>query len=404
MTTQSRHAFGFVLLTVLIDMIGFGIIIPVLPALIEDVGHMGLGQAALIGGWMFAAFSISQFLFAPLVGNLSDRFGRRPLLLLAIFGLGLDYLLSAWAPSLFWLFIGRILAGICGSSWVIANAYVADVTSPENRAKAFGYMGAAFGAGFVIGPAIGGILGEFGPRVPFWAAAGLSFANFAYGWFVLPESLPRSKRRVFDWRRANPLGIFNIFRAYPGVVPMCTLIFLYVFASAVYPATWSFWGIAKFGWTEAMVGLTMAVFGLVMAAFQGILVGPAVRIWGETRVALIGLSCAVIAAYGYGFAGSMTAIILLTLIHGPEGFVHPMVMARLSKAVPEDAQGELQGGISAITNIAMLTGTLTFTQLFAYFMSENSIWQTPDAGFLLAGVLLTITLLLFAILNHRQKL
>ncbi len=391
----SRHAFGFVLLTVLLDMVGFGIIIPVLPSLIEEVGHVGLAEAATIGGWMFFAFSMAQFLCAPLVGNLSDSFGRRPLLLLAIFGLGLDYVLSAWAPTLMWLFVGRILAGVCGSSWVIANAYIADVTPPEGRAKAFGLMGAAFGVGFVIGPAIGGLLGELGPRVPFWVAAGISFLNFVYGWLVLPETLAPANRRRFEWRRANPFGVFAVFRSYPGVVPMCAVLFLFFFASAVYPAIWPFWGMAKFGWSEATVGLTLAIFGLIMAGFQGFLTGPAVARWGEVRVAVVGLACAVIAATGYGFVGTLGAVIVLMLVHGPEGFVHPMLMAMMSRVVPENAQGELQGGISAVMNIAMLAGTVVFTQVFAHFMAPEAGWQTPDAAYFLAGGLLALTLLLY---------
>lgn len=390
-----RHAFAFVLVTVLLDMVGFGIIIPVLPALIEDVGEVGLAQAAAIGGWMYFAFSLAQFVSAPLMGNLSDRFGRRPLLLLAILGLGLDYVLSALAPTLFWLFVGRVLAGVCGSSWVIANAFIADVKAPEDRAKAFGLMGAAFGVGFVIGPAIGGLLGELGPRVPFWVAAGISFLNLIYGWFVLPETLPMDKRRAFDWRRANPFGVFAVFRRYPGVLPMCGVLFLFYFASSVYPAIWPFWGMAKFGWSESMVGLTLAVFGLVMAGFQGGLTGPAVKRWGEQRVAVIGLISAIIAAAGYGLAGGLAVVVVLMVVHGPEGFVQPMLMAMMSRVVPEDAQGELQGGISAATNIAMLAGTVTFSQVFAAFMAPDARWQTPDAAYFLAAGLLVATLALY---------
>jgi DHA1 family tetracycline resistance protein-like MFS transporter len=390
-----RHAFTFVLITVFLDMVGFGIIIPVLPALIEDVGEVGLAQAAAIGGWMYFAFSLAQFVSAPLMGNLSDRFGRRPLLLLAILGLGLDYVLSALAPTLLWLFVGRVLAGVCGSSWVIANAFIADVKAPEDRAKAFGLMGAAFGVGFVIGPAIGGLLGELGPRVPFWVAAGISFLNLAYGWFVLPETLPKDKRRPFEWRRANPFGAFAVFRRYPGVLPMCGVLFLFYFASSVYPAIWPFWGMAKFGWSESMVGLTLAVFGLVMAGFQGGLTGPAVRRWGEPRVAVIGLACACIAAAGYGLAGGLAVVVVLMVVHGPEGFVQPMLMAMMSRVVPENAQGELQGGISAVTNIAMLAGTVTFSQVFAAFMAPDARWQTPDAAYFLASGLLVLTLALY---------
>jgi DHA1 family tetracycline resistance protein-like MFS transporter len=398
-----RHAFAFVLVTVLLDMVGFGIIIPVLPALIEDVGEVGLAQAAAIGGWMYFAFSLAQFVSAPLMGNLSDRFGRRPLLLLAILGLGLDYVLSALAPTLFWLFVGRILAGVCGSSWVIANAFIADVKAPEDRAKAFGLMGAAFGVGFVIGPAIGGLLGELGPRVPFWVAAGISFLNLIYGWFVLPETLPRDKRRAFDWRRANPFGVFAVFRRYPGVLPMCGVLFLFYFASSVYPAIWPFWGMAKFGWSESMVGLTLAVFGLVMAGFQGGLTGPAVQRWGEPRVAVIGLACAIIAAAGYGLAGGLAVVVVLMVVHGPEGFVQPMLMAMMSRVVPENAQGELQGGISAATNIAMLAGTVTFSQVFAAFMAPDARWQTPDAAYFLATGLLALTLALYVWTLRRAR-
>ncbi|MGQ0610272.1 MAG: MFS transporter [Paracoccaceae bacterium] len=299
----SRHAVTFILITVFLDMIGFGIIIPVLPKLIQSVGEVSLGQAAVIGGWMAAAYSIAQFFFAPLMGNLSDRFGRRPLLLLAILGLGLDFLLHALAPTLAWLFVGRLLAGLCGASWIIANAFIADVTAPEERAKAYGMMGAAFGMGFVIGPAVGGLLGEFGPRVPFYAAAGISMLNLIYGYFVLPESLPADKRRPFELRRANPFGAFAIFRSYSGVIPMCVVMFSFFFFSSVYPAIWPFWAFARFGWSEAMVGLTLAIFGVIMAAFQGLGTGPAVKWLGEFRVVLLGLVCATIAATGYGLAG-----------------------------------------------------------------------------------------------------
>lgn len=398
----SRHAVVFVLLTVLLDMVGFGIIIPVTPKLIEDVGHIGLAEASLIGGWMFFAFSMAQFLFSPLAGNLSDRFGRRPLLLLAVFGLGVDYLFSALAPTLGWLFVGRAIAGMCGASWVIANAYIADITAPEDRAKAFGLMGAAFGVGFVIGPAIGGLLGEFGPRVPFYAAAGVSILNFIYGWFVLPETLAVENRRPFDWRRANPFGAFRVFRTYPGVLPLCGVLFLFFFASSVYPAIWPFWGIAKFGWSEAMVGATLAVFGLVMAAFQGGLTGPAVKTFGEHRVALIGLCAAVIAAAGYGLVGSLMAVVALMIVHGPEGFVHPMLTAMASKLVPDNAQGELQGGLSAIMNIAMLAGTVFFSQVFGHFMRDDVAYQTPNAAFFIAAGGLALALLAFVVLTRRE--
>lgn len=403
MQQVSRHAVTFVLITVFLDMVGFGLIMPVLPALIEEVGEVGIDRAAVIGGWMFAAFSLAQFVFAPLMGNLADRFGRRPLLLLAIFGLGVDFILSALAPTLFWLFVGRIVAGICGASWIIASAFIADVTAPADRARAFGLMGAAFGVGFVIGPAIGGLLGEFGPRVPFWVAAGISLLNFVYGWLVLPESLPSDRRRRFELWRANPFGAFRVFATYPGVLPMVLVMGLFFFSTSVYPAIWAFWGIAKFGWSEAMVGLTLAIFGLIAGGFQGFLTGPAAARFGEWRMALFGMVCATLVLFGYGFVGSLGAVVALMILHGPEGFVHPLMTSMLTKRVPEDAQGELQGGISAVTNVAMLFGTVFFAFLFGHFMAEGRAWQSPDVAYLVAGGCMTVTTLMFAALKRAEK-
>ena len=400
----SRHAVTFVLITVLLDMVGFGLVMPVLPGLIEEVGGVDLADASIIGGWMFFAFSIAQFAFSPLMGNLSDRFGRRPLLLVAVFGLWADYLFSALAPTIGWLFVGRALAGLCGSSYVIANAYIADVTPPEGRARAFGLIGAAFGIGFVLGPAIGGLLGQFGPRVPFFVAAAISAANFVYGWFVLPETLPAAKRRAFDWRRANPFGTLAVFRRYAGVLPLCGVLFTYFFASAVYPAIWAFWGMAKFGWSVAVVGLSLAAFGLISAFFQGVLTGPAVTRLGEYRVAMIGLCVAVVAAVGYGLVGTLTGVLVLLVIHGPEGFVHPMLTAIMSKAVPDDAQGELQGGISSVMNIAMLLGTVVFSQIFGHFMRPGAALQSPDVAFFVAAGVLAVALVLFVGVTRARSL
>ena len=398
----SRHAVTFVLVTVFLDMVGFGLIMPVLPALIRDVGHVGIDKAAVIGGWMFAAFSLAQFSFAPLMGNLSDRFGRRPLLLLAVFGLGLDFIFSALAPTLFWLFVGRVLAGVCGSSWVIASAFIADVTAPDARAKAYGMMGAAFGVGFVIGPAIGGILGEFGPRVPFWGAAVISLLNFIYGWYVLPETLAAGKRRPFRWLRANPFGAFKVFARYPGVLPLCLVVGMFFFSTSVYPAIWTFWGIAKFGWSEGMVGVTLAFFGLVTGAFQAGLTSRFVGWLGEYRTALIGLVCSTLAVAGYGVASGMGMVLLLMILHGPEGFAHPLLTAMMTRMVPEDAQGELQGGISAITNIGMLVGTVAFAWIFGHFMAEGRAWQSPDVAYWAAAGCMVVTLACYVTLARRE--
>ena len=396
--SPSKYALYFILITVLLDMIGFGLIIPVLPKLIETVGQVPLAEASKVGGWMFFAYSLAQFAFGPLMGNLSDRFGRRPLLLLAIGGLMLDYILQAWAPTLGWLYFGRALSGICGASWVIANAFIADITAPEERAKYYGMLGAVFGLGFVLGPAIGGPLGDLGPRVPFWVAAGIAGLNLVFGYFVLPETLDAAHRRPFEWRRANPFGAFKVFQSYHGVLPMCVVLFSFFFFSSVYPAIWPFWGMAKFGWSSSMVGLTLAIFGLCMAAAQGGLTGPLVKRFGEHRVALVGFIAATMAALGYGLAGGLLVVIVMMLVHTPEGFIYPMLSALMSKAVPENAQGELQGGVSAVLNIAQLAGTVFYSQVFALFMTP-AMGANPSMGFFIAsaGLLVTFGLYLWLV-------
>ncbi len=378
-------------------MVGFGLIIPVQPALIMMVGHMDVARASMIGGLMMFAFSGAQFLLGPTLGNLSDAFGRRPLLLLAVFGLGCDYLITALAPTVAWLFVGRTLAGVCGSSYVIANAYIADVTPPENRAKAFGTLGAAFGLGFVIGPAIGGVLGAFGPRIPFYVASVISLLNFAFGYFVLPETLSLENRRKFEWSRANPIGTFKVFQQYRKVMPLCVVLFMYFFATSVYPAIWPFWGTAKFGWGPTLIGVTLAAFGAIMALVQGGLTGPMVKRFGESKVTLIGLSAAAAGSILFGIAPSLPFVIATLFIHAPEGFVHPMLTALMSKDVPDNAQGEMQGGISSIMNVAMMAGTLFFSQAFPFFLAPNAFFVSPNAAFYIAAALIVGTLSVFVV-------
>lgn len=393
----TKSAITFVFITVLLDMIGFGLIMPVLPLLIQSVGHIDVAHAAFIGGWLFAAFSVTQFLFGPTMGNLSDAYGRRPLLLLAVAGLFVDYMIMALAPNIAWLFVGRLFAGFCGASYVVANAYIADITPPEGRAKAFGMMGAAFGMGFVIGPAIGGLLGTFGPRVPFYVAAGFSLLNFLFGYFVLPETLPVEKRRGFELARANPIGTFKVFATYKGVVPLCIVMAIYFFATAVYPAIWPYWASANFGWSAAMIGLTLAAFGVVNAVFQAGLTGWAVKKFGEWNVALFGMFIGVVAVFGYGLATSLTMVLILLVVHGPEGFVHPMLTAMMSNEVPADAQGEMQGGLASVQSLAMLLGTVVFSQMFGYFLLPTSPIVSPNIAFFTAGGFIILALVLFLV-------
>jgi MFS transporter, DHA1 family, tetracycline resistance protein len=399
----SKYAITFVFITVLLDMVGFGLIMPVLPALIQSVGHMDIAHASLIGGWLFAAFSITQFLFGPTMGNLSDAYGRRPLLLLAVAGLLVDYLIMANAPNIGWLFVGRLFAGFCGASYVVANAYIADITAPDDRAKAFGMMGAAFGLGFVIGPAIGGLLGTFGPRVPFFAAAGVSLLNLVFGYFILPETLKPEQRRAFEWSRANPIGTFKVFGTYRGVTSLCVVMAIYFFASAIYPAIWPFWGSAKFGWSAATIGLTLAGFGIIMALFQGLATGWALKRFNEWSLALIGLVVGILMLVGYGLASTFTVVMILLVVHGIEGFVHPMLTAMMSKEVPADAQGEMQGGIAGVQSLAMLLGTVVFSQIFGFFLLPTAPIVSPDIAYYVAAFVMSFSLILFLIKVKKPK-
>lgn len=392
---EARRATVFALVAVFLDVVGFGLIIPVLPRLIEEVGHTGLDGAARIGGWLFAAFSLAQFAFAPLAGALSDRFGRRPLLLLAIAGLVVDYIVQALAPTVLWLFIGRLIAGVCGSSYVIANACLADVSSPENRARSFGRMTAAFGLGFVLGPAIGGLLGEFGTRVPFWSAAVLAGINFLFGLIALPETLASENRRAFHWREANPLGVLAVFGRYGGVLPYAMVLTVFFFGTSVYPSIWAFWGMAKYDWPGTTVGLTLAASGLTVALLQGFGTGPAVARWGERQMAIVGLAGAALTCVGFALAPTTAVVVVMLVINAVEGFAHPMLSALMSKAVPEDTQGALQGGISALMNLAMLVGAIFYTQAFGYFLSEAAPVRSPDVSFFIAAALMLSALGLF---------
>ncbi len=400
---STRLAVIFVFVTVFLDMVGIGLIFPVLPTIVRLIGKINIAEATLISGWLFFAYTGMQILFGPLMGSLSDTFGRRPLLLLSVFGLAVDYLLTAFAPTLLWLFIGRLFAGLCGASYTTANAYLADITLPEDRAKAFGYIGAAVGLGFIIGPAIGGLLGELGPRVPFFAAAFISIVNFVYGYFVLPETLPPETRRPFSWARSNPLGTFKVFMSYRQVLPLCAVLFLYYVAVSIYPAIWAFWGIARYGWSELIIGLTLAVFGLLMALTTGFLTGPVVKLLGESRTVILGLSLAVIALSGLAYAPSTAVVLLITLINAPEGWTDPALVALMSNEAPADAQGELQGGIASAKNVAMLIGTPMFAQIFGHYLSQGSAVDASVASFLTAAALCVAAILLFMWQRRRKS-
>lgn len=390
------HAAAFVLLTILIDAIGFGIVIPVLPRLVMEVGRVDLAEATRIGGFLALAYAAMQFLFGPLVGNISDRFGRRPVLLIGLAGLCVDYLLMAFAGTLPLLFLGRLLAGLFGSTYGPCQAALADITPPEQRARLFGYVGAAFGIGFVVGPAIGGLLGELGHRVPFYAAAALAGANFLYGLFVFPETLKPQLRRPFDPKRANPLGALAVIRLTPGLVPITICYFLWQVASLVYPSVWSYYTIAAFGWTPGLVGGSLAAVGLMMALVQSTVTGRAVARFGERRTARIGLFSALAGFVGYTFAGSTFAAFLVLPLMALQSLVQPSLSAMLSQRVPADQQGEVQGIGGSVMALGALIAPLLYNPALAAFTAEDAPIRFPGAPFVLAALFAGLTLLALA--------
>ncbi len=391
----ANNALLVVLASVLIDMVGIGIIVPVLPDMIRAIAGSDISEASVIGGWLFVAYSIMQFCFGPVIGSLSDAYGRRPVLLASILGLGVDYIVTAFAPSIGWLFMGRIVAGICGASYTTANAYVADITAPEDRARAFGLIGAAFGIGFILGPAIGGLLGHFGHAVPFLAAAACSLINFAFGYFVLPESLARDQRRPFRLSRANPFGAMRVLRKQPVLTRWASVLLLFFLAQAVYVSVWAYAAIARYGWNEAQIGISLALVGITSALVQGVLVAPVIRRIGERRAALASLLIAFLSAVGYTLASQGWMVYALILLGAFQGVAMPAINALMSHEVAPDKQGELQGAMASVQGIASIVGPLVMTQIFAFFTGPTTPVLFPGAPFALAALLFgSATLLL----------
>jgi len=401
-----RHAaFVFVFITVLVDSIGFGIILPVLPRLIMQLTGVGVDRAAAYGGWLSFVYALMQFFCAPVLGNLSDRFGRRPVLLFALFALGCDYLIMGCAPTLAWLFVGRLIAGMAGASWTPAYAYVADITAPEKRAQSFGLMGAAFGVGFIAGPAIGGLLGGLGPRAPFFTAAAVALANGTLGFFALPESLPAERRRPFHWARANPLGTLAQMRTHPVVRLLLAAIFLWQLGHQVLPSTWAFYTISKFHWTSAEVGYSLAWVGLMMAVAQGVLTRVLIpALGGERRAALAGMAAALVAYVGYAFASEGWMMYVVGLSTFVFALAYPSMNALASQRVAANAQGELQGAIACLYSLSSIAGPPLMTQVFGYFSGARAPVYFPGAAFLTAAALtLASAVLLVRALRHAPE-
>jgi DHA1 family tetracycline resistance protein-like MFS transporter len=383
-----RAAFAFIFITILLDMVALGIIIPVLPGLV--VGFMGgdaAGSAEVLGVFG-TAWALMQFLFSPALGALSDRFGRRPVILISNFGLGLDYILMAVAPSLWWLFVGRVVSGLTSASIATAFAYVTDVTPPGGRAARFGMLGAAFGAGFVFGPAIGGLTGAIDPRLPFWIAAGLSLANALYGWLILPESLPRSSRMAFSWRRANPMGALKLLRSHRELFGLATVEFLGLLAHAVLPSIAVLYMLYRYGFDERAVGLVMAGVGVCAVMVQGGLIGPVIARFGERKSLIAGLLFGAAGFFIYGIAATGVIFLIGIPIMALWGVANPAAMALMSRHVGADEQGQLQGANASLQGIANLIGPGLFSLTFAFAIRPDLGVQFPGAPFMLAAALL----------------
>jgi MFS transporter, DHA1 family, tetracycline resistance protein len=375
----------FVLITIFIDAIGFGLIMPVLPQLLMRVGKIELADAISVGAWMGLVMALASFTSAPILGNLSDRFGRRPILLLSLGGLAVDYLLLAVANTLPLVFIGRILSGTFGGSYSTAMAALSDFTPPDERAKTFGFVSAAFGVGFVLGPAIGGLLGEYGERAPFYVAAAMAGLNLLYGLMVFPETLALENRRTFILSRANPLGALRVMRSIPGMTGVAMVLILWQIASLVYPMTWSFYGIAQFGWSTRMIGLSLAAVGITIAISQTFITGPAVKRFGERDAATIGLVVAIAGFITYALiTKSWMAFAAMTFI-ALQGLVQPSLMAMLSRRATPETQGEIQGISAMALGLGSIAGPLVLTSPMAYFTGSSAPFYFPGAPFVIAA-------------------
>ena len=391
---NKKAAVGFIFITLLLDVTGIGIIIPVMPSLIMELTGEGLSAASKYGGWLIFAYAFFQFIFSPIVGALSDKFGRRPVLLVSLFGFGLDYILLALAPDLWWLFVGRVISGIMGASFTTGAAYIADVSPPEKRAANFGLIGAAFGLGFIVGPVIGGLLGEFGPRVPFYAAAVLSLLNWLYGFLILPESLPLDKRREFSWKRANPIGSLVNLKRYPVLAGLIFAMFFVYIASHAVQSTWAYFTMYRFDWGEAEVGYSLGFVGVLSALVQGLLIRWLIPKIGQNAAVYIGM---ILYAFGlvlFSMAGEGWMVYPYMVVYCLGGIAGPALQGIMSNQVPSNEQGELQGALTSMMSLTSIIGPPVMTGLFAFFTGPAAPIELPGAPMMLGAALVLIGLFL----------
>ena len=405
MVSNRSAAISFIFITLLIDVTGIGLIIPVVPGLIEQLIHGSISDASRYSGWLAFSYAIMQFLFAPLLGNLSDKYGRRPVLLLSLLGLGIDYIFLALAPSIAWLFVGRIIAGFAGASFTTATAYIADISNAENRAKNFGMVGAAFGLGFILGPILGGILGEFGVRIPFIVAACLSLLNCLYGYFVLPESLSMENLRPFQWKRANPIGSLKQLKKYPAVSGLVVSFFLIYLAGNAVQSTWSFFGIKQFSWTPRIIGISLGLVGLLVGAVQGGLI-RIVNPWlGNKKSVYVGMALYAVGLFLFSIATQSWMMFLFLIPYCLGGICGPALQSIISGQVPANEQGELQGSLTSVMSITNIIGPLLMTSLFSYFTKATAPVHFAGAAFFLGGIFMTLGLFFaYRTLRHNKTI
>uniref|UniRef100_UPI004048584F TCR/Tet family MFS transporter n=2 Tax=Roseivirga sp. TaxID=1964215 RepID=UPI004048584F len=393
--SKRTPALGFIFITVLIDVIGIGIIIPVMPQLLEELGAGSAGEASMTGGILLSSYAIMQFFFAPILGGLSDKYGRRLIILISLFGLTIDYLFLALAPTIALLFVGRIIAGIGGASFTTASAYIADVSTPEKRAQNFGLLGAAFGLGFVLGPAIGGFLGDIGTRIPFFAAAGLTMLNWIYGFFILPESLSKENRREFSWKRANPIGSLKQLRTYPLMFGLITSIFIIYIATHSVNSNWSFFNEEVFDWSPKQIGLSLTYVGVLVSIVQALLVKVFIKRFGVKNAIYTGLVFNALGLILFSMVYQEWMIYAVTTIYVLGGIAGPSLQGIMSNMVPSNQQGELMGAITSLQNLANIIGPFIMTSIFFYFTSKSDLYF-PGAAFALGSILIFVSILFAA--------
>ena len=384
---KKDHSLLFIFITIFIDITGLGIIIPVIPALITELINGSISEAAKYSGWLMFSYASLQFLFAPFLGGLSDQYGRRPVILLSLFGFGINYLVLALAPNIIWLFLGRIFQGIMGASLTTASAYIADISTPEKKAQNFGLIGAAFGLGFILGPVIGGYLGQFGSRVPFIAAAAFTLINLIYGYFILPESLDKKNRRKFDIKRANPVGTLMSLKRYPVISGLLICIVLFNIAQHATHSTWTFFTIEKFDWSEKLVGYSLGFIGLLAAIVQGGLIRVIIPKLGNINSVYFGMIFYILGLSLFAFAEEGWMVFAFAIPLSLGGISGPALQGIMTNKIPDDEQGEFQGGMTSLVSLTAIIGPLLMTNLFSYFTSENSFYYFPGAPFMVGAII-----------------